>query len=584
MADEAHLEIIGQGGLAWNQWRLENPQIVPNLSRLNFSGNFSGIDFSEADLSGANFTGAKNLKEANLSDANLSDANLSGIDFSGAGLSGLDLTKADLSGSYLGEANLNEANLSEADFSGADLGKVRLAGVILHGAKHLKKANFRAADFRKSDLSGADLREIDFSGLDLTKVDLRGANLSDANLYKANLSNANLSNANLNRAENLDTTLLSGVNLSGADLRTVNLRGVSLRGVDLRGADLRGANLTEANLYRADLRMADVSGAYLSKTNLSEARCEQAKFSDADLTLARLLDANLNGATLTGARLWETQRAGWSIKEVICESVYWDEEGKELTAYPPGEFERLHAEKVRVLVRYPDGMDPLEVVTLPALIQHLEASRPGCKLHFESIHDAPGGAVATIIIEDAEDTSPEQIEKLRAAIQAEAEQKAQYLREALESEKESLFLKGKVQAMTEVVDKLLSKPTYYLQGGNAKMGDEYNIGQAGAAGPNAHAHDMTFNQIGGNIEKSMDLSELAAELSTLRKAMRGEATEPEHDIAISEVAKAEQAAKAKDSSKVAQSLRGAGKWALDVATKIGTSLATEAIKESIGQK
>jgi hypothetical protein len=75
-------------------------------------------------------------------------------------------------------------------------------------------------------------------------------------------------------------------------------------------------------------------------------------------------------------------------------------------------------------------MDPLEVVTLPALVQHLEASRHGCKLRFESIQDSPGGAVVTIIVEEAEDTSPSQMEQFKAAIQTEAEQKAQHLRQA----------------------------------------------------------------------------------------------------------------------------------------------------------
>jgi len=303
------------------------------------------------------------------------------------------------------------------------------------------------------------------------------------------------------------------------------------------------------------------------------------------LGLARLVNARLDGATLTGASLWETQRTGWSIKRLICESAYWDKERKELTTYEPGEFERLYAEKIKVLVRYPGGMTPLEVVTLPALIQHLEASRPGCKLRFDSIQDGPGGAVATIVVEDAGDTAPEQVGLLKADIQAEAEGKARRLRDALESERESVLILGtEVRRLEWMVDKLLSRPTLYLQGGDARMGDEYNVGQAGAVGPHAHAHDMTFQQIGGNIERAMDLSALASELTTLREAMSREATEVGHYIALGEVAKAEEAAKAKESSKVAQSLKAAGKWTLDVATKIGTSLATEALKESMGMK
>ena len=112
--------------------------------------------------------------------------------------------------------------------------------------------------------------------------------------------------------------------------------------------------------------------------------------------------------------------------------------------------------------------------------------------------------------------------------------------------------------------------------------DTYNnYGQAGAVGANSHVHDINFMQVGSQIENSIDLSLLVNELSMLRKAMKKSATELEHDIAISEVAKAEQAAQGKDSRKLAESLKSAGNWALDIATKIGTSLAVEAIKQSL---
>jgi len=114
------------------------------------------------------------------------------------------------------------------------------------------------------------------------------------------------------------------------------------------------------------------------------------------------------------------------------------------------------------------------------------------------------------------------------------------------------------------------------------MGDKYNVGQAGAVGPNAHAHDMTFNQIWNQLQGSIDLAQLATELSALRQEMKKEAVEAEQDIAVSEVAKAEQAAMSGDGSKTLSHLRSAGRWALDVATKIGTSLAIEAIKKSMG--
>jgi len=95
---------------------------------------------------------------------------------------------------------------------------------------------------------------------------------------------------------------------------------------------------------------------------------------------------------------------------------------------------------------------------------------------------------------------------------------------------------------------------------------------------------MTFQQIGGQIEKSIDLPQLAEELSKLRQAMKQQATEAEHDIAVSDIAKAEQAAKSKDTSKIAEYLQSAGKWTLDIASKFGVPVAIEAIKLAAGIK
>jgi uncharacterized membrane protein len=122
----------------------------------------------------------------------------------------------------------------------------------------------------------------------------------------------------------------------------------------------------------------------------------------------------------------------------------------------------------------------------------------------------------------------------------------------------------------------------FINRGGIKMGDTYKVGQAGAVGSHAHAHDMTFTQIGSQIEKSVDLSQLADELSKLRQAMKAEATDAQHDIAVSDIAKAEQAAQTKDSSKVAEYLQSGGKWALEIASKIGVPLAIEALKQATG--
>ena len=83
MADQQHLAVLKQGVAAWNAWRRQHPEILPDLSE---------ADLSEADLSGAD------LRHANFMRANLSHA-------------------------YLSEASLDEANLREADLTGAISGR-----------------------------------------------------------------------------------------------------------------------------------------------------------------------------------------------------------------------------------------------------------------------------------------------------------------------------------------------------------------------------------------------------------------------------------------------------------------------------
>lgn len=114
------------------------------------------------------------------------------------------------------------------------------------------------------------------------------------------------------------------------------------------------------------------------------------------------------------------------------------------------------------------------------------------------------------------------------------------------------------------------------------MGNKYQAGQAAVMGPGAHAHDMNFSQIWNQFGNTIDLPSLAAELSKLRAILKEKATDDEHDISVGSLALAEQAAKKGDGSKSLEYLAKTGKWALDAATQIGTTIAAEAIKKSLG--
>lgn len=95
--------------------------------------------------------------------------------------------------------------------------------------------------------------------------------------------------------------------------------------------------------------------------------------------------------------------------------------------------------------------------------------------------------------------------------------------------------------------------------------------------------DVTQNNFGLNSTlNSIDFEQLEKELSSLYLEMKKLTKTDEHDIAIGEIVKAKKAAKEKDKDKIYESLKSAGKWALDIATKIGTPLAVEIIKTAIG--
>lgn len=114
----------------------------------------------------------------------------------------------------------------------------------------------------------------------------------------------------------------------------------------------------------------------------------------------------------------------------------------------------------------------------------------------------------------------------------------------------------------------------------AKEGDTYNVGQGVGVGRNVKMTNVTVNQAQG--QEKIDLPTLANELAALRAEMKKSATEPEHDMAVGAIAAAEADAKKGDETSVMDHLASAGKWALDLAVKIGVPVAIDAIRKSGG--
>jgi uncharacterized protein YjbI with pentapeptide repeats len=179
MASQEHVDLLKQGVEPWNEWREQNQEIRPDLSRailrnVDLSGtNLSGANLISADLGGANLSDA-NLSDAcliytilyrfSLHDEDLSDYSLIGVSLRNANLhnadlSGVDLLCADLSGADLRDANLRDANLSNT----------KLNGTKLHNA-YLRNANLRGASLSDADLQGAIVGNTLFAQIDLREV------------------------------------------------------------------------------------------------------------------------------------------------------------------------------------------------------------------------------------------------------------------------------------------------------------------------------------------------------------------------------------------------------------------------------
>ncbi|MGB7546412.1 MAG: pentapeptide repeat-containing protein [Terracidiphilus sp.] len=297
------------------------------------------------------------------------------------------------------EIDLSGANLSLRELAGTNLRGANLSGIDFHGS------NLRAANLRRANLRGANLREASLRGANLIRADLRGANLREANLRNANLSGVDL------RGLNLSGMNLSGTNLSRAKLSRANVSEMNLRGMNLNGANLGGTNLSEMNLRGMNLSGADLRGADLRGTNLSRANLSKANLGRADLRSATLQWATLDGVNARGMKLWESLRAGWSIKGIICESAFWDKEANEPTKYAPGEFERLYSDQTCIELFYPGGVSTFELNTLPALLHHLASLHSGANIRLKSIEETGGGAKISISVGDAD---PEKTEKINA--------------------------------------------------------------------------------------------------------------------------------------------------------------------------
>jgi Pentapeptide repeats (8 copies) len=77
MGKKPDLDLLKKGAWAWNKWREESPEIIPDLSAADLGEiDLFGVNLKNSDLQKAHLTRVKNLVNAQLGGSNLSGAKL----------------------------------------------------------------------------------------------------------------------------------------------------------------------------------------------------------------------------------------------------------------------------------------------------------------------------------------------------------------------------------------------------------------------------------------------------------------------------------------------------------------------------
>ncbi|THB63470.1 MAG: hypothetical protein D6E12_16920 [Desulfovibrio sp.] len=271
--DTSHLDILLQGVEAFNAWREDNPEEIPDFTRVEFlptafkdTGLWSQ-ELAMIDLRGINLREAKlpwvKMELVSLAEADLEFAHLRSARIVGCNLRAAKMTGASLADSFLDDVYLRHAVLREAVFTSARLERCNLADC------DLSMANLVHAALIDLDMRGVVLNKMVFTRGIMQACLLNGAEIKDADLREAELFDSIFRRASLERSD------FDGARLDRAVLYGASLRDAGLNKASLFQADLRHSHLERANLRGADLRKADMQNADLRETKVSSVRYDR---------------------------------------------------------------------------------------------------------------------------------------------------------------------------------------------------------------------------------------------------------------------------------------------------------------------
>ena len=202
--NKKHLKILKQGVIAWNQWREENPDVIPELAGVKLSDvELNGINLMSADLRGSNLSHIM-FTRSNIIGVNLSNANLCNVSFFG---------------SSLRNTNLSKTHLSTVSFTSADLYGVDLREANIY---HVK---FDSANLTNAKLDRANLKDVRLVGAIVLKASLENATIADSLIFGASFLETNLNQIKLENVciapEGLESPCVEGLPINDLALAQI---------------------------------------------------------------------------------------------------------------------------------------------------------------------------------------------------------------------------------------------------------------------------------------------------------------------------------------------------------------------------
>jgi uncharacterized protein YjbI with pentapeptide repeats len=309
MANKEQVEIVEQGGEAWNRWREKNPDAKIDLR---------GAKLKDLDLSCANFRCA-DIRTAIFRNCNLREA---------------DFSEADLRYNSIGFRAKKIWFIAVCGSIFLDWGvKVLAPSLSFFFSYHIPRGElFTISQYALYVLTATPI--LGYTSDIYSKYSKKRPYMTGFIYYRTDFPDSDLSYAKFKESSLSDNSYKNSI-LADKDVRELLTTGErqtrSLKGKNLKSTCLVNFNLRETDLRETDLRQADLSGA-----------------------------------DITGAKLWGSARGNWIINGIRCDYFYWGEAGKKRIPpeddrnFYPGEFEDWCKQLPTFEYIFEQGFSPLD--------------------------------------------------------------------------------------------------------------------------------------------------------------------------------------------------------------------------------